>query len=300
MTSFKEFFDIKKTILFDGAAGTNLLEKSGSLPCPDLLNFYAANLVESLHETYLEAGCDVIETNSFNSNPISFENCGITENAYDCAKTAAMLAKKAAEKFSTAEKPRFAAGSVGPVYTKNFLPEQNKELLFKAFQTQIAALLEGGADLLVFETFQDTVQAEAALSAAFATTEKLKKEIPVILSVSGKNGKTHTGTPFEKFTQILSKFDLSAFGLNCESFDETMHDAAIIRKISKIPLILMPNLGLPEKTDGKLVYKTTPAEFAEKMSEIIKKFNPQIIGGCCGTTPEHIAALCQGVSVSQN
>ena len=291
MISFKEFFNSRKIILFDGATGSNLLSQESLSPLPDLLSLKRPELVESLHEAYLEAGSDVIETNSFCSNPVSFETSGISENAFDCAKAAAKLAGKAADRFSTDEKPRFVAGSIGPIFTKDFLPEQNKELLFKAFQTQISALLEGGADLLVFETFQDTVQAEAALSAAFETAEKLKKKIPVILSISGKNGKTHTGTPFEQFAKILSKFDLSAFGLNCESFDETMHDAAIIRKISKIPLILMPNLGLPEKIDGKFVYKTAPAEFAGKMTEIIGKYGPKIVGGCCGTTPEHIKAL---------
>ncbi|MBO4699867.1 homocysteine S-methyltransferase family protein [bacterium] len=293
MISLKEFFDIKKTILFDGAAGTNLLEKSGSLPCPDLLNFYATNLVESLHEAYLEAGCDVIETNSFNSNPISFENFGITENAYDCAKTAAMLAKKAAEKFSTAEKPRFVAGSVGPIFNKNGI-EQDETLLFEAFSIQISALSEGGADLLIFETWQDIIQLNSALDAA----KQIAKDIPLIVSLSGKNGRTFCGTPFERFAETLSKYDISAFGINCEDMESITEDIEIIKKTSDLPLILMPNLGLPEKTGVKLVYKTNPAEFAEKMSEIIKKFNPKIIGGCCGTTPEHIAALWQRTSVS--
>ena len=287
MISFKEFFDIKKTILFDGATGTNLLEKSIGLPCPDLLSLKRPELVKSLHEAYLEAGCDVIETNSFNSNQTSFKNFGITESAYACAKKAAEIAKKAAEKFSTVERPRFVAGSTGPIFDKNGLL-QDEKLLSEAFSLQISALLEGGADLLVFETFQDTVQAEAALSAAFKTTEKLKKEIPVILSISGKNGKTHTGTSFEQFKKILSEFNPFAFGLNCEDFEEIQKDIEIIKKFSSIPLIVMPNLGTPEKIDGKSVYKTTPEEFAGNMTGIIGKYNPKIAGGCCGTTPAHM------------
>ena len=174
MISFKEFFSTKKIILFDGAAGTNLLEKSAGFPCPDLLNLHDEESVRLLHEAYLEAGCDVIETNSFNSNPISFENFRIIENAYDCAKAAAMLARKAADRFSTDEKPRFVAGSIGPIFNKNGL-FQDKNLLFEAFSLHISALSEGGADLLIFETFQDTVQAASALSAAFETAGKLKK-----------------------------------------------------------------------------------------------------------------------------
>ena len=290
MISFKEFFSTKKIILFDGAVGSNLLSQDDSVSLPDLLSLKRPELVGSLHTAYLKAGCDVIETNSFNSNPISFENFGITESAFDCAKKAAEIAKKAASRFSTDERPRFVAGSIGPIFDKNGLL-QDESRLFEAFSVQISALLEGGSDLLIFETMQDIIQLNSALAAA----EKIRKDIPTVVSVSGKNGITHTGTPFEEIVREMSKHDIFAFGLNCEDLATISEDLEIIKKISNIPLIVMPNLGIPEKIDGKFVYKTTPAEFAGKMSELIRKYDPKIVGGCCGTTPEHIKALAENI-----
>ncbi len=287
MISFSDFANTKKTILFDGATGSALLSEDNSVILPDILSLKRPGIVLALHEEYLEAGCDVVETNSFNSNPIVFESFGIKKSVLECAKISAILAKKAANKFSTPEKPRFVAGSVGPVFNQNGSLQQNEALLFEAYSTQISALLEGGADLLIFETMQNIIQLNSALTAA----KEINKNISVIVSISGKNGKTHTGTPFEEIVREISKYDLFALGLNCEDFAEIEKDAEIIKKISQFPLSLMPNLGFPENIDGKFVYKTTPAEFSQKMSELIQKFDPKIVGGCCGTTPEHLKAL---------
>ena len=291
MISFKEFFRTKKTILFDGATGSNLLSEDSSASLPDLLSLKHPEFVKSLHEAYLEAGCDVIETNSFGSNPISFENFVLTESAFDCAKKAAEIAKKAADRFSTDEKPRFVAGSIGPIFDKNGLL-QNKTLLSEAFSLQISALSEGGIDLLIFETMQDIIQ----LNSALAAVEKIRKDIPIVVSISGKKGITHTGTPFEEIVREMSKHDIFAFGLNCEDFSTITEDIEIIKKVSDLPLIVMPNLGIPEKIDGKSVYKTNPEEFAGKMTELIRKYDPKIVGGCCGTTPEHIKALADRIN----
>ncbi|MBP5405635.1 homocysteine S-methyltransferase family protein [bacterium] len=280
----------KRILFFDGATGTGLLSGSDYAGCPDLISLTDPESVETLHEEYLTAGCDVIETNSFCSNFLTFESLGIRASAFECAKRSAILAKKAAEKFSTTQKPRFAAGSLGPVFNKNTL-ETDEQLLNEAFFSQISALAEGGADLLIFETMQDIVQLNSSLASARKVMRKINKNIPLIVSISGKNGKTHTGTPFEEIVTEMSKHDLFAFGLNCEDFETMEKDAGIIKKISDFPLLLMPNLGLPENTGGKSVYKTTPEDFAEKMSEFIRKFNPKIVGGCCGTTPEHIEAM---------
>ena len=287
MISFSDFANTKKTILFDGATGSNLLSEDNSVIFPDILSLKRPGIVLALHEEYLEAGCDVIETNSFNSNPLVFESFGSKKSASECAKISAILAKKAANKFSTPEKPRFVAGSIGPIFNRNGSLQQDEAILFEAYSIQISALLEGGADLLIFETMQNITQLNSALVAA----KKINKDIPLIVSLSGKNGKTHTGTPFEEIVREISKYDLFALGLNCEDFTEIEKDAEIIQKISPFPLSLMPNLGFPEKIDGKFVYKTTPAEFAEKISELIQKFEPKIIGGCCGTTLEHIKAI---------
>lgn len=290
MIPFKEFFNRKKNILFDGAIGSNLLSEDSSASLPDLLSLKRPGLVLALHEEYLEAGCDVVETNSFNSNPLVFESFGSKKSASECAKISAILARKAVEKFSTVERPRFVAGSVGPIFDKNGLM-QDERLLLEAFSVQISALADGGADLLIFETMQDIIQLNSALAAA----EKIAKNIPIIVSISGKSGITHTGTPFEEIVRGISKHESLAFGLNCEDLESITEDIEIIKKTSDLPFVIMPNLGLPEKTDGKLVYKTTPEEFAGKMGGIIRKHNPKIVGGCCGTTPLHIKALADEI-----
>ncbi len=291
MRSFKEFFSSRNIILFDGATGSALLSEDDSVILPDILSLKRPGMVFALHEEYLEAGCDVIETNSFNSNPLVFESFGSKKSASECAKISAILAKKATDNFSTPERPRFVAGSVGPVFSRNGSLQQDEALLFEAYYAQISALLEGGADLLIFETMLDIIQLNSALAAA----RKINEDIPVIVSLSGKNGITHTGQPFEMFAETLSKYDISAFGLNCEELESISKDIEFVKKISDLPLILMPNLGLPEKSDGKFVYKTTPTEFAEKMTELIQKFEPEIIGGCCGTTPFHINVLAEKI-----
>lgn len=292
MISFSDFAGTKKTILFDGATGSNLLSEDNSVILPDILSLKRPGIVLALHEEYFEAGCDVVETNSFNSNPLVFESFGSKKSAYECAKISAILARKAANKFSTPEKPRFVAGSVGPVFNRNGSLQQDEALLFEAYSTQISALLEGGADLLIFETMQDIIQ----LNSALASAKKINKGIPLIVSLSGKNGKTHTGTPFEEIISEISKYDLFALGINCEDFAEIEKDAETIKKISSFPLSIMPNLGLPENIGGKFVYKTTPAEFSQKISGLIQKFEPKIVGGCCGTTPEHIKALSEKIT----
>ena len=287
MISFSDFASTKKTILFDGATGSALLSEDNSVILPDILSLKRPGIVLSLHEEYLEAGCDVIETNSFNSNPLVFESFGSKKSASECAKISAILAKKAAEKFSTPERPRFVAGSVGPIFNQNGSLQQDETLLFEAYYAQISALLEGGVDLLFFETMQDILQ----LNSAFDAAKKINKDILLVVSLSGKNGKTHTGTTFEEIVREISKYDLFALGLNCEDFATISEGTEIIKKISPFPLSLMPNLGLPENINGKFVYKTTPAEFYQKISELVQKFEPKIIGGCCGTTPEHLKAL---------
>ena len=188
MISFKEFFNTKKIILFDGATGSNLLSDDSSVSQPDLLSLKCPELVGSLHEAYLEAGCDVIETNSFCSNPLVFESFGSKKSAYECAKISAILARKAADRFSTDERPRFVAGSIGPIFDKNGLL-QDETRLSEAFSVQISALADGGIDLLISETMLDIIQLNSALAAA----EKIRKDIPVIVSISGKNGAPAAG-----------------------------------------------------------------------------------------------------------
>ena len=153
MISFSDFAKTRKTILFDGATGSNLLSEDSSEILPDILSLKRPGRVLALHEEYLDAGCDVVETNSFNSNPLVFESFGLKKPAFECAKISAVLAKKAADKFSTPEKPRFAAGSIGPVFNQNGSLQLDEALLFEAYSVQITAVLMATAGYLVFLIF---------------------------------------------------------------------------------------------------------------------------------------------------
>ena len=208
MISFSDFADTKKTILFDGATGSALLSEDNSVTLPDILSLKRPGIVLALHEEYLEAGCDVVETNSFNSNQLVFESLGIKKSASECAKISAVLAKKAAKRFSTPEKPRFVAGSIGPVFNQNGSLQQDEALLFEAYSVQISALFEGGADLLIFETMQDIIQLNSALAAA----EKINKDIPLIVSLSGK---TEKPTP----AHLLKKSSAKSRNTTCSRSD---------------------------------------------------------------------------------
>lgn len=289
----------ERPLLFDGAMGTSLInyglsadDYHGHLNCHDYLSLSRPDVIRSIHESYFLAGSDVIETNSFSSSPLSFAEFGISQKAFEAAKASAIIAKEVAHGFSTCEKPRFVSGSVGPGTKLPTLLQTDFDTLYNSYIVQFSGLIEGGVDIFQIETCQDLLQIKAALIACFDTMKKYGCYLPVIVQVTvEKNGKMLLGTPLEAVVTALSGFNLFALGMNCGTGPDAMHESVkTLKKISPFPVSVLPNAGFPQLVNGKLEYSLTVEKFAEHIETFVKDYGVEIAGGCCGTTPDHIAA----------
>ena len=272
----------------------------------DVLCLTRPDVVSDIHRKYLAAGADIIETNSFNATRVSQADYHLERYVYDINLAAARLARQAADAFSTAEKPRFVAGSVGPTNkTCSMSPDVSnpafRALTFDAladdYHEQMTALLEGGVDALLIETIFDTLNAKAALYAAEAAMDKAGRRVPLMLSVtvSDTSGRTLSGQTLDAFLASVQRADLFSVGLNC-SFGARQLKPFLEQLAARAPYYISayPNAGLPNSLGQ---YDQTPDDMAREVGEYVREGLVNIIGGCCGTTDEYIArfpALVEG------
>ena len=266
----------------------------------DLLCLTRPGVIKEIHREYLDAGADIIETNTFNATSVSMADYGMQKYVYDINWAAARLAREIADEYTQAqpEKPRFVAGSVGPTNkTCSMSPDVNNpafraltyDELVAAYKEQMTALLLGGVDALLIETIFDTLNAKAAIYAAELAMEQTDTQVPVMLSVtlSDVGGRTLSGQTLEAFITSVQHANLLSVGLNC-SFGA--HDMKpFLKQISSIApyyVSAYPNAGLPNRFGE---YDETPEMMAAQVKEFIDERLVNIIGGCCGTTPAHIA-----------
>ena len=276
----------KKLLFFDGGMGT-MLQKNGmgAGEIPEMLNITNAELIEKIHTEYLEAGADIITTNTFGANPLKFEG----DTGLDMVIAATIgNARKAVNKFQSEDKPRFVAFDIGPC---GKLLEPLGDLSFDACYDAFASIAKTaekcGADLVIIETMSDTLEAKAAVLAVKENTS-----LPIFVTMTFDDSyKTLTGGDVRVMSAIMEGLGVDCVGINCglgpEQIGEMMVDLA---EISSIPIMAQPNAGLPQIENGKTVYKVTPEEFAEQ-SEKMAKIGASVLGGCCGTTPDHIRCL---------
>ncbi len=293
-----------KIIVFDGAMGTYL--QSLELPieewggpnfenCSENLLYTRPDAIEAVHNAFLEVGCDVIETNSFGGSEIVLAEFGIAEKTYDVNLKAAELAKRIASDHSTHDHPRFVAGSIGPGTKLPTLGHITYRALKDAYREQVRGLVDGGSDLLIVETCQDLLQTKAALAAIFEHFEKTKKKIPVIAQVTIEIfGTMLNGTEIGAALTALEPFPIDAIGMNCGTGPKHMADSfRYLCENSPIPVSVLPNAGLPEVKDGKQHYDETPESFAAQVQHFAADYGANIVGGCCGTTPEHLRKVVE-------
>ena len=267
----------------------------------DLLSVTRPDLIRGVHEDFLDAGSDLIETNTFSATSVAQEDYGLEEDAYDLNVASAQVAREAAEKYSTDEKPRFVAGAIGPtnktlsvspdVEDPGFREIQWQELV-DAYQEQVRGLIDGGVDVLLVETIFDTLNAKAALFAIQNHFEETGEELPVMVSgtIVDQSGRTLSGQTPEAFWQSISHMpQLLSVGLNCALGSEQMRPfIEELAGAATVPTSLYPNAGLPNEFGG---YDETAAFMAEQFEEYAESGFVNIVGGCCGTTPEHIRAI---------
>ena len=270
--------------------------------CNDLLALTRPDVVREIHEKYLRAGADIIETDSFNANAVSLADYRLEECAYEISKAAAGIARSAADEFTARnpQKPRFVAGSVGPTNRTASMSAdvQNpaaREVTFaqlvEAYTDQVRGLVDGGADILLVETVFDTLNAKAALWAIDTLCERLGRAIPVMVSgtLADASGRTLSGQTVEAFAVSVSHANLLSVGLNCAyGAKQLLPYLERLAAVAGTRISAHPNAGLPNVMGG---YDETPEMFAGDVGEYMRRGLVNIVGGCCGTTPAHIAAL---------
>ncbi len=310
----------KRILVLDGAMGTMLQEykfsekdfradrfKNHSIPLQgnnDLLSITQPNAIKEIHEKYLIAGADIIETNTFSSTSIAMADYELESIAYELNVQSAKIAKETTQKYTnlTPNKPRYVAGSIGPTNrTASISPDVNNpgfravtfDELRIAYKEQTKGLIDGGADLLLIETVFDTLNAKAALFAIEEVKEERGINIPIMLSgtITDASGRTLSGQTAEAFLISVSHIPLLSIGFNCALGANLLqpHLEAIAYK-TDFAVSAHPNAGLPNAFGE---YDETPIEMATQIEEYLKKDLINIIGGCCGTNPEHISKIAE-------
>jgi len=295
----------ERIVLFDGAMGTEIQKlkpKPEDFPnnkdgFNDGLVLSRPEWIENIHRSYLEAGSDCIETNTFGSNQIKLQEYGFGEETVSINKSAAELANRVVEKFANGKK--YVVGSMGPT---GYLPSSNDpdlgnislNKITDAFDLQAQGLILGGVDVLLIETSQDILEVKLAITGSFNAMEKTGKKVPIISNVTlDKYGKMLLGTNIQSAYTTVSDMGISVFGLNCSTGPAEMESSIRwLDEQNELPILVMPNAGMPINESGTAIYKMTSKDMSHQLGEFLHKYKRvRMIGGCCGTTPEHIREL---------
>ncbi|WP_026731637.1 methionine synthase [Fischerella sp. PCC 9605] len=294
----------RPVIVFDGAMGTNLqlqnltAEDFGGPEyegCNEYLVHTKPEAVAKVHRDFLAAGADVIETDTFGGTSIVLAEYDLADQAYYLNKTAAELAKRVAAEFSTPDKPRFVAGSMGPTTKLPTLGHIDFDTMKDAFAQQAEALWDGGVDLFIVETCQDVLQIKAALNGIEEVFAKKGDRRPLMVSVTMETmGTMLVGTEINAVLTILEPYPIDILGLNCATGPDLMKPhIKYLSEHSPFVVSCIPNAGLPENVGGQAHYRLTPMELRMSLMHFVEDLGVQVIGGCCGTRPEHIQQLAE-------
>ncbi|WP_193198373.1 methionine synthase [Nostoc sp. MG11] len=291
-------------LVFDGAMGTNLQTQNLTAEdfggpqyegCNEYLVHTKPEAVAKVHRDFLAAGADVIETDTFGSTSIVLAEYDLADQAYYLSKTAAELAKRVAAEFSTPEKPRFVAGSIGPTTKLPTLGHIDFDTMKATFAEQAEALWDGGVDLFLVETCQDVLQIKAALNGIEEVFAKKGARRPLMVSVTMESmGTMLVGSEISAVLTILEPYPIDILGLNCATGPDLMKPhIKYLAEHSPFIVSCIPNAGLPENVGGQAHYRLTPLELRMSLMHFVEDLGVQVIGGCCGTRPEHIQQLAE-------
>ena len=297
----------KRPLIIDGAMGTQLQERSdriseaqweGNEGCNELLNVTAPDILEEIFSAYLTAGADLITTNTFGSFDWVLDEYDIGHRAYELTKAGAEIVKRQCDKFSTPEHPRFVLGSIGPGTKLPSLGHMHYDEMLSGYTECALALIDGGTDIFLLETCQDPLQIKAALHACEAANKERGTELPIMVSATIElAGTMLIGTDAQTIATIMEPFDIISLGFNCGTGPEQY--GKHIKTLSEVwgkPISVHANAGLPQNRGGYTYYPMGPDEFADKQESFLDFEGVSFLGGCCGTTPQHIRALVNRVS----
>lgn len=347
----------KKVVVYDGAMGTNLFtyklsaEDYGGLEfegCPEMLNETKPEIIQEIHSKFLEAGADIIETNSFGSSRLVLSEYGISERSYELSKLAAKLAREVADRFTEKDinKPRFVAGSIGPGTKLVTLGNVDFDELKNSYRDQIRGLIDGGVDVLLIETCQDPLQIKAALLACYETFTEIETELkdksdeeilnlyPAAEIIENHETKYRTETDFHKQPLVqpraglyqrfripiqvqitieqtgtmlvgtdltaalttVSAYPIDIFGMNCATGPKEMQEhIQYLKDNCPVKISCLPNAGIPENVCGHAHFPLGPDEFTEYLRKFVSDYKISVVGGCCGTSYQHIKQLADAV-----
>src|SRR5882724_512689 len=294
----------ERVVVYDGGMGATLeqfdlsLEKDYKLPgrCHEALVLNRPDVIQGVHESMVAAGAEVVETDTFQASRLKLDEWGLAAHTLEINQKAAEIARQAVGE------ERFVAGSIGPT---GFLPASDDPTLgnipfrklVEVFAEQATGLLKGGADLIIIETAQDILEVKAAI---FGTREAFKtvgREVPIQTSVSllPNGGKMLLGTDIDAVLTTLEALRVDVIGLNCSTGPEDMRDAIrFLGEHSSVPVHCIPNAGLPlQGPDGETIFPEEPEPLASVLGQFVERYGVTIVGGCCGTTPDHIRAIVE-------
>lgn len=300
------FLDLigQRVVILDGAMGTNIHRHEPSLSdfggkenCVEWLNLTRPDIILAIHSGFLEVGCDAVETNTFGATRLTLGEFGAQEFVAEINRRAVAIAREAARRFSTPDHPRFVIGSIGPGTRPVSLVGTAGRISFDechaVYAEQVRVLLESGVDALLIETCFDILQAKAAAIAATDTMQAVGIRVPLMVQVTIETtGTMLAGTDIASALTTLEALPVDVIGINCATGPKEMEDH--IRHLShycRRAISCLPNAGIPENIDGKAVFPLTPQALAESLAHFVHDFGVNIVGGCCGTTPEHLAEV---------
>ena len=270
--------------------------------CNDYLVVSRPDVIEEIHSGFLAAGCDVLETDTFRSNRITLGEYGLGDQVREVNLAAVAVARRAADAYATPERPRFVAGSIGP---SGFLPSASDptlgnitfDELVPVFAEQARALVEGGVDVLLIETSQDILEVKAAIFGCREAIAEAGRPVALQVQVTlDTSGRMLLGTDIGAALVTLEALRADVIGLNCSTGPEHMRQAVrFLAENCTVPISVIPNAGIPHNEGGVAVYPMKAQPFAEQLEEFAMEFGVSIVGGCCGTTPDHIRAIAEAV-----
>lgn len=299
----------KHVLVLDGAMGTavqtrdlSISDFDGHENCTDVVSITRPDVIADIHASFFSIGCDAVLTNTFGANKVVLGEFGIAQRTRALNVESAKIARNVAAKFHKPSHPRFVVGSIGPGTKLPSLGQATWDELVDSYTEQMRGLLEGGVDAVLVETCQDILQAKSAIVAAIDAMNERNFHVPIFCTITVETtGTMLVGTETAAALTALQVYDeIAAIGLNCATGPQEMSEH--VRHLSRNcrrPLIVQPNAGLPQLVDGKPYYALTPDELARWLTEFVRVDGVNVVGGCCGTTPEHLAAVVDAVGHSK-
>src|SRR5258708_7814049 len=295
----------ERVVVYDGAMGTNIQKRNPTLDdywgkenCSEVLVLSRPDIIREIHAECFAVGCDVVETNTCGGTGLVLGEFDLRDKVREINLKAAQLAREVAQQFSTKDRPRFVAGSMGPTTKLPSLGHIGWDAMVESYEEQAAALIEGGVDVLLIETCQDLLQAKIATVGVLEAMRKAGRRLPVTVQVTlQESGTMLLGTEIGAALTALEPYDVDVIGLNCATGPVEMNDAVRFLGLNSTKHVsVLPNAGLPQNVGGHAVYKLTPEELAKYHKHFVADYGVRIVGGCCGTRPEHLKAVVEAVT----